>query len=1288
MKNLYLLKCIAIIFVMHFSFAKKAEANWQNQESKNSIVSQEVTSQNNSQNSQSNQINKNNKNDSLPAGVNRDWLNSLNDENGNRIIPDEGDAMQQKVFNGFNSNDQYGYSVSSAGDVNGDGYDDIIIGAPYNDAAGANAGRAYIYYGGIIMNTTADVILTGEVAGNNFGSSVSGAGDVNGDGYSDVIVGAWAYSSFAGRAYIYFGGSSMNNVADVTMTGVFSFNNFGYSVSGAGDVNGDGYSDVIIGAYRYSSYTGRAYIYYGGAAMNNVADVTMTGEAANVQFGFSVSGAGDANGDGYADVIVGAVNYSSNTGRAYIYLGGAAMNNIADVTMTGEAINIHFGNDVSGAGDINGDGYSDVIVGASEYATSTGRAYLFNGGAVMDNTADVTLTGESLNNDFGSTVSGAGDVNGDGYSDVIVGANGYSASSGRAYLFYGGTVMNNVVDNTLSGEGTGNYFGFSVSEAGDVNGDGYSDVIIGSTAYNASTGRAYVYTNTMSGEDIPDLSVNGEAAINYFGTSVSSAGDVNGDGYSDVIVGAENYSSNTGTAYIYYGGVIMNNVADVTLTGEAANNYFGHSVSGAGDVNGDGFSDVIVGANGYSTSTGRSYVYFGAAVMNNVADVVMTGEATNNNFGISVSAAGDANGDGYSDVIVGANNHNSTVGRAYIYYGGAAMNNVADVTMTGETSPNYFGISVSGAGDVNGDGYSDVIVGGTGYISNTGRAYIFFGGTAMDNTADVTLTGEAVSNLFGISVAGAGDVNGDGYSDVIAGASGYTSNTGRAYIYYGGTAMNNVADVTMTGDAVSNNFGFSVSLAGDANNDGYSDVIVGAYGYTSSTGRAYIYYGGAAMNNNADVTMTGETVTNNFGISVSAAGDLNGDGYSDVIVGANFYNTAVGRAYIYQSSSPSVKPSIMSAKDVPFDQGGFANLRWARSGYDVIGQNIVTGYLIERSLPPGSIGFAWNTVTTIPATKNPQYFYPAPTLNDSMNGNSGRTFFRITAQTSDPNQYWRSNIMSGYSVDNLAPFAPASLIATPVLSTVNLDWQQNLEADLHHYIIYRNGIQIATSVNSDYNDATALEDSTYNYQIAAVDIHGNISTLSNTAMVTINNFGNINLKAIMEGFYNASLNNMNISDTAKIYLRNALSPYAIVDSAKGIMNSNTYIGSFNIVNAVTGNYFIVFKHRNTIETWSSVTVSYTSGGSTNYSFINSASQAYGNNMIQVDATPVRYAIYSGDTNQDGIVDAGDISAIENDAANSVFGYVPTDLTGDDAVDASDISLVENNAVNSVSVITP
>ena len=178
----------------------------------------------------------------------------------------------------------------------------------------------------------------------------------------------------------------------------------------------------MVGAYGYNSFTGRAYIYYGGQNMNTSPDIVLTGEAINNYFGFFVSKAGDVNGDGYSDVIAGAFGYNSSTGRAYIFYGGVSMNNIADVTMTGAAANNNFGVSVSNAGDVNGDGYSDVIVGSDIYSSSTGRAYIFFGGSVMNNTVDVTLTGVATFNYFGGSVSTAGDVNGDGFSDVIVGA--------------------------------------------------------------------------------------------------------------------------------------------------------------------------------------------------------------------------------------------------------------------------------------------------------------------------------------------------------------------------------------------------------------------------------------------------------------------------------------------------------------------------------------------------------------------------------------------------------------------------------------------------------------------------------------------------------------------------------------------------------------------------------------------------------------------------------------------------------------------------------------------------
>ena len=192
------------------------------------------------------------------------------------------------ILTGASTDDYFGSSVSTAGDVNGDGYDDMIIGAPLNSAGGSFAGRAYLYTNSLTGSDIPDEFFTGAAIGDGLGKSVKSAGDVNGDGYSDVIVGAYGYSGFTGRAYIYFGGSSIDNIADVILTGATAGDFFGNSVSTAGDVNGDGYSDVIVGASENDAggnNAGRAYIYFGGATMNNVVDVTLTGAAAGDNFG-------------------------------------------------------------------------------------------------------------------------------------------------------------------------------------------------------------------------------------------------------------------------------------------------------------------------------------------------------------------------------------------------------------------------------------------------------------------------------------------------------------------------------------------------------------------------------------------------------------------------------------------------------------------------------------------------------------------------------------------------------------------------------------------------------------------------------------------------------------------------------------------------------------------------------------------------------------------------------------------------------------------------------------------
>ncbi|MFC1705934.1 helix-hairpin-helix domain-containing protein [Planctomycetota bacterium] len=448
-------------------------------------------------------------------------------------------------------------------DFNGDGLSDFIVGA---SSAASGMGQAYVFYGpGNLSGTTpaanADVVLTGE--GGWFGSPAADAGDVNGDGYPDLIVGAGACA----KAYIFFGSDSPPQTmaasnANVTLTGATG-SYFGLTAAGAGDVNGDGYTDVIVGAQGAAANLGEAYVFFGQASLPATidasnAEVTMTGQGG--RFGTSVAGAGDVNGDGYADVIVGApraasVDSGAENGDAYIFFGSASPQAAipiasADVTLRGSDRYGYKGGTVASAGDLNGDGYSDVVVGMTESENPHLVCVYFGSASppasILSADADITLRMSSY---FGWSVAGAGDVNGDGYGDLIVSAPDVSdtySHSGAAYVFFGSTFPTRVL---VGARGQ------------DVRVPDYADVIL-----------------------------TGSADSDFFGGSVASAGDVNGDGYADVIVGANGVAGTTGyqtgAAYVFFGSATFANTssadADLTLTGTAAGNNFGKSVSRAG----------------------------------------------------------------------------------------------------------------------------------------------------------------------------------------------------------------------------------------------------------------------------------------------------------------------------------------------------------------------------------------------------------------------------------------------------------------------------------------------------------------------------------------------------------------------------------------------------------------------------------------------------------------------------------------------------------------------------------
>jgi len=526
------------------------------------------------------------------------------------------------VINGQAYDDRSSNPVSSAGDVNGDGLDDLIIGAPLADPAWlTHAGKSYVVFGktdGTAVNLSAieagtgGFVLNGQAFADRSGR-VSNAGDVNGDGLSDLIVGAYGADpsglDSAGKSYVVFGKidtTAVNLSVIEAGTGGFVINGqaandfSGYSVSHAGDVNGDGLDDLIVGA-RYADpagldRAGKSYVVFGktdGTAVNlsavegGTGGFVLNGQAANDFSGWSVSSAGDVNGDSLDDLIIGVRGADPSglfdAGKSYVVFGKT------DVT----AVNL------------------SVIEGGT-------------GGFVINGQANFDRSGWS--------VSSAGDVNGDGLDDLIVGAHFADPTgldeAGKSYVVFGKSDTNAVNLSAIE-TGTGGFVingqeavdqsGYSVSSAGDVNGDGLDDLIIGAWRADPSglfdAGKSYVVFGKTDGTAV-NLSVieggtggfviNGQATGDSSGQSVSSAGDVNGDGLDDLIIGAHGADpaglSNAGKSYVIYG---SNFTGAITQQGGA----------GVDVLTGTAALDVLVGGMGNDILTsggGADVLYAGA----------------------------------------------------------------------------------------------------------------------------------------------------------------------------------------------------------------------------------------------------------------------------------------------------------------------------------------------------------------------------------------------------------------------------------------------------------------------------------------------------------------------------------------------------------------------------------------------------------------------------------------------------------------------------------------------------
>lgn len=667
------------------------------------------------------------------------------------------------------------------------------------------------------LNGNNGVKVNGTAQDQELGRVVNSAGDLNGDGLDDIVVSLPNATingqSLAGSVYVIYG--STNNSSPLTLnnlpaskgfriSGLQSFDQLGYSAAGAGDVNNDGYGDLILGApgasHNDADSSGAAFVIFGRPTFPAVLDLStlnggngfrLNGVMPDDRLGSAVAGAGDVNGDGFDDLIVGAPNAAvagkAAAGYAYVVYGdtgfnpvlsAAALNGSNGFRFSGNAAEDHTGEVVDYAGDVNRDGFADVLVAAPRAKvgsqTEAGKVYIIFGGSskpgninanTLNGSNGFRADGVSEADHAGQSAAAAGDVNSDGYADLVIGAPYANEYTGMSYVVYGkssfgATIglgsLNGNNGFKIAGATTNDQVGLAVSGAGDVNGDGLDDLLIGAPGVGDGlvrfSGTAYVILGQNSFPATLELSklgtadgfaLNGLSADDQVGQRVNNAGDTNGDGYDDFLIGAPRVdvggNFNAGAVYLLFGGKTLGTSVPVThpgtansetLTGSAAadvmiahrgndevNALAGNDVlkGGAGNdlLNGGPGADLVEGDNGFDIA---SYATSAAGVTVNLRTGIGSGGDAEGDYLRSIEGVIGSN---HNDTLIGNNNSNSFDGR-----GGSN-------TITGNNGNNRYLFNANSG---------DTTI--TDFVPGAGSKDVLdFGGyAAVEELADLTIT--------------------------------------------------------------------------------------------------------------------------------------------------------------------------------------------------------------------------------------------------------------------------------------------------------------------------------------------------------------------------------------------------------------------------------------------------------------------------------------------------------------------------------------------------------------------
>ena len=877
----------------------------------------------------------------------------------------------------------FGASAAGAGDVDGDGFADLLVSAPGYDGGEQDEGQAALFTGGPggpagAPSWTWEPDQEGASA-SVLVPAVARVGDVDGDGYDDVLVSAPDYDDGEddeGAMWLFTGGPGGLGAAAVW---TWQGDQEGAKLHGlgGGDVNGDGYADLLVGGSSWDgsagSDAGVAHVFLGGSGGPAAAPAwTVEGTLEGSAFGTSGDASGDADGDGSADVAIGA-QWHDGTGAVYVFEGGPGGPAASPtVTLSGDESGARFGRSVAWIGDLEGDGYADLAVGCSGCG-GAGQVRIHAGGPTgTSGLAAWTLT-SGAGSDFGASVAAAGDLNGDGRADLIAGA---PAGSGGASIFLGRTVGLGGSDLFLDGDDEVSWSAV-VAGVGDVDGDGRDDVLVTDPEYAAGgldQGLAALFAGASGPPPTSSAwSIEGVQNQNFLGSEDLAGGDADGDGFDDVAVTDPWWNptglTDGGRVRVFYGG--PDGLAASPgwfVEGTQAGGFLG-SAAAFGDLDNDGYADLAAGEGLWDGATGsnegRIRVFAGSpAGLAPTATWTVEGGQTNARLGqLGALNTGDWNGDGYADLAGGAWNWTGLAtgleeGAAMVWEGsetGLPASGTPAWFQEGGMAAARYGYHLDNAGDVDGDGYDDLVIGADRWIdplTNQGAAFVYAGGPSGPDTTPLwTGLGDVAQSYYGHRVSGGGDIDGDGYGDLVVGAYGFEI-PGRVHVLYGGPfgpdpfTEDLLVGPPDTGNGYYSQLGLAMDAGGDLDGDGHADVLAGDRDEPGQTGgAAYAYPGTPDGVDFGSLWRTYSTPTNyHWATAISHLGDVDGDGFGDLSVQDPSHGTVshweAGRIHQYAGGSgftgeggafPWRPRALQAGTSTPIGRGGLAST----NGFDV-----------------------------------------------------------------------------------------------------------------------------------------------------------------------------------------------------------------------------------------------------------------------------------------------------------------------------------------------------------------